>query len=222
LVITNLTRHDQGIHADFEDAFVMLHGLQALYFDVKGLQGESPVFWLQGIVLLEWGSGPGWVQPGLSQPCGQWIRSGPRTQGELPLGAAAGVLAVQLLMFVPCLPSAKPFTRTSFFGQLQKHAQFFAEAVETYHDKGGVTWTRAPMLANTEKSGCGNSCRELVEGSFCVHPIKDFGATAQGVHKFCPVKAGACKGAAEFLIAWRQQGNPWRITRVLSFGRLSA
>jgi hypothetical protein len=78
------------------------------------------------------------------------------------------------------------------------------------------------MLANTENPVCGNSCSELVEGSFRVHHIKDFGTTAQGVHKFCPFKAGACKGAAEFLIAWQQQGNPWRITRVLSFGRLSA
>ena len=92
-------------------------------------------------------------------------------------------------------------------GQLQKHAQFFAEDVEFYHDKGGVTWTRAQMLANTEKYVCGNFSRQLVEGSFRVYPIKDFGAIAQGVHKFCQFKSGACEGAAEFLIVWRQQGN---------------
>jgi hypothetical protein len=103
-------------------------------------------------------------------------------------------------------------------GQLQKHAEFFAEGVEFYHDKGGVTWTRAEMLANTEKYVCGNFSRELVQGSFRVYPIKDFGAIAQGAHKFCQFKSGACEGAAEFLIVWRQQGNKWSITRVLSYG----
>jgi Domain of unknown function (DUF4440) len=103
-------------------------------------------------------------------------------------------------------------------GQLQKHARFFAEGVEFYHDKGGVTWTRAEMLANTEKYVCGNFSRELVQGSFRVYPIKDFGAIAQGVHKFCQFKSGVCEGAAEFVIVWRQQGNSWSITRVLSYG----
>jgi hypothetical protein len=103
-------------------------------------------------------------------------------------------------------------------GQLQKHAAFFSEGVELYHDKGGVTWTRTEMLANTEKYVCGNFSRELVQGSFRVYPIKDFGAIAQGVHKFCQFKSGACEGAAEFLIVWRQQGNTSSITRVLSYG----
>jgi Domain of unknown function (DUF4440) len=107
-------------------------------------------------------------------------------------------------------------------GQLQKHAEFFSEAVEFYHDTGGVTWNRAEMLANTEKYVCGNFSRELVAGSFRVYPIKDFGAIAQGVHKFCQFKSGKCEGAAEFLIVWRQQGNKWSITRVLSFGHRPA
>jgi Domain of unknown function (DUF4440) len=110
------------------------------------------------------------------------------------------------------------FNTCSEPGQLQKHAQFFAEAVEFYHDKGGVTWTRAEMLANTAKFVCGNFSRELVPGSLRVYPIKDFGAIAQGVHRFCQFKTGKCEGAAEFVIVWRQEGSKWSITRVLSYG----
>jgi hypothetical protein len=103
-------------------------------------------------------------------------------------------------------------------GQLQKHAEFFAETVEFYHDKGGVTWSRVEMLANTERYVCGNFRRELVPGSLRVYPVKDFGAIAQGVHRFCQFKSGVCEGAAEFIILWRLQDNKWSITRVLSFG----
>jgi hypothetical protein len=103
-------------------------------------------------------------------------------------------------------------------GQLQKHAKYFSADVEFYHDTGGVTWNRKEMLANTEKYVCGNFRRELVPGSLHVYPVKDFGAIAQGVHKFCQFKSGACEGAAEFLIVWRNEGGTWSITRVLSYG----
>ncbi|ROH93569.1 nuclear transport factor 2 family protein [Stagnimonas aquatica] len=107
-------------------------------------------------------------------------------------------------------------------GQLQKHAGYFSESVEFYHDNGGVTWNRADMIANTEKFVCGNFRRELVAGSLRVYPIKDFGAIAQGVHRFCQFKSGACEGTAEFVIVWRQEGDKWLITRVLSYGHRPA
>jgi hypothetical protein len=103
-------------------------------------------------------------------------------------------------------------------GQLQKHAAYFSPDVEFYHDTGGVTWNRQEMLANTEKYVCGNFRRELVPGSLRVYPIKDFGAIAQGTHRFCQFKSGTCDGAAEFLIVWRNQSGKWAITRVLSYG----
>jgi hypothetical protein len=103
-------------------------------------------------------------------------------------------------------------------GQLQKHADYFAADVEFYHDTGGVIWNRQEMLANTEKYVCGNFRRELVPGSLRVYPIKDFGAIAQGTHRFCQFKSGTCDGAAEFLIVWRNQSGKWTITRVLSYG----
>jgi hypothetical protein len=110
------------------------------------------------------------------------------------------------------------FNKCSAPEQLQKHASYFAPDVEFYHDTGGVTWTRQAMLANTEKYVCGNFRRELVPGSLGVFPVKDFGAIAQGVHRFCQFKTGECEGMADFVIVWRNQGGKWEITRVLSYG----
>lgn len=106
-------------------------------------------------------------------------------------------------------------------GQLDKHAGYFSEAVEFYHDNGGVTWNRKDMIANTQKHVCGNFRRELVPGSLRVYPIKDFGAISTGVHQFCQLKSGTCEGVADFVIIWHQVQGRWLITRVLSFGHRS-
>ncbi len=106
--------------------------------------------------------------------------------------------------------------------QLQKHADFFAEDVEFYHDTGGVTWTRQAMLANTEKYVCGHFRRELIAGSLRVYPVKDFGAIEQGSHQFCQFDTGTCEGLADFTIVWRHDEAGWRITRVLSYGHRAA
>ena len=102
--------------------------------------------------------------------------------------------------------------------QLQKHASYFADDVEFYHDTGGVTWTRDAMLANTKKNACGHYRRELVRGSLKVYPVKDFGAISQGVHRFCQVSDGSCDGLADFVIVWHRINDRWQITRVLSYG----
>lgn len=70
------------------------------------------------------------------------------------------------------------FNRCEQPGQLERHAGFFAEGVEFYHDQGGLTWSRAEMIANTQKHVCGKFRRELVPGSLRVYPLKDFGALA--------------------------------------------
>jgi len=109
------------------------------------------------------------------------------------------------------------FNKCSSPAQLQKHASFFAPDVEFYHDKGGVTWTREAMIANTRKNVCGNFRRELVAGTLRVYPIKDFGAIEQGSHEFCQFATGKCDGLAEFVIVWRHRNASWQITRVLSY-----
>jgi hypothetical protein len=114
------------------------------------------------------------------------------------------------------------FNHCSEPGQLDKHASYFAADVEFYHDNGGVTWTREDMIADVRKNVCGKFRRELVANSLKVYPIKDFGAIAQGSHRFCQFSSGACEGLADFTIIWREQNGKWEITRALSYGHRPA
>lgn len=114
------------------------------------------------------------------------------------------------------------FNHCSDPAQLEKHASYFAEDVEFYHDTGGVTWSRDEMLTNTRNNVCGRFRRELVPGTIKVFPVKDFGAIEQGSHRFCQFDSGKCEGLADFTIIWREQAGVWRITRVLSYGHRAA
>lgn len=110
------------------------------------------------------------------------------------------------------------FNQCSSTEQLQKYAEYFVPDIEFYHDTGGVTWNRQDMLASTSKNVCGKYRRELISDSLKVFPIKDFGAIAQGAHRFCQFSTGQCEGLADFTMVWRKQENEWQITRVLSYG----
>jgi hypothetical protein len=109
------------------------------------------------------------------------------------------------------------FNRCADPAQLDRHASYFDPDVEFYHDTGGVTWTRAAMLANTGKFACGHFTRQLVPGTLEVFAIKDFGALARGQHRFCDSQSRTCDGLADFTILWRLHDGQWRITRVLSY-----
>jgi hypothetical protein len=114
------------------------------------------------------------------------------------------------------------FNRCSDPAELARHASFFAEGVEFYHDNGGVTWNREDMLARTRDNACGKYRRELVEGSLEVYPIRGFGAISQGTHRFCEGDSGTCDGLADFVMVWREQADGWQLTRVLSYGHRAA
>ncbi|MBB1481429.1 nuclear transport factor 2 family protein [Pseudoalteromonas sp. SG41-2] len=105
--------------------------------------------------------------------------------------------------------------------QLAKHASYFAEDVEFYHDNGGVTWDRNSMIANTKQYACGKYTRELVSGTFEVFTIKDFGVMTKGTHIFCQNGGNKCDGKADFVMLWHDLGDKLEITRVLSYGHRS-
>ncbi len=102
---------------------------------------------------------------------------------------------------------------------LKTFAAHFSPKVEFYHDKGGVTWDRASVVASTKKWICGKVRRELLKETLKVYPIKDFGAVEEGEHTFCQIATGQCEGIAKFLMVWRKDraGN-WVMTRVISYG----
>lgn len=102
---------------------------------------------------------------------------------------------------------------------LTTFSTYFSPTVEFYHDKGGATFDRETVVANTRKYICHKVRRELIPASLKVYPIKDFGAIEEGEHRFCELASGQCEGSAKFLMIWEHTKNgPWQMTRVVSYG----
>jgi hypothetical protein len=109
---------------------------------------------------------------------------------------------------------------------LKKFASFFVPNVEFYHDKGGATFDRKSVVANTKKYICNKVRRELIASTLKVYPIRDFGAIEEGEHRFCqrpvaPTTTETCEGVAKFVIIWKHVDTAWTITRVMSYGHRS-
>jgi len=52
-----------------------------------------------------------------------------------------------------------------------------------------------------------------------IYPIKSYGALEVGSHRFCHEESGKTEcGTFHFAHLWRQRGDQWRISRVLSYG----
>ncbi|SKC65329.1 nuclear transport factor 2 family protein [Ohtaekwangia koreensis] len=107
---------------------------------------------------------------------------------------------------------------------VDKMATFFTDDVEFYHDKGGLTTTRATLMAVTQKGMCGNSNfrlrREPVKGSAKVFAMNNYGAILSGEHVFYILekgKADRLDGRARFTHIWRFKDNEWKMHRVLSY-----
>src|ERR1043165_5469199 len=108
------------------------------------------------------------------------------------------------------------FNRCADPAQLRKHAAFFAQDVEFYHDKAGMTVGVEDMIASTQKNVCGKFRRELDRATFRAFPIPGYGAMTTGTHRFCHTPT-TCEGMGEFTVIWRQTKGEWQITRVLSY-----
>lgn len=94
----------------------------------------------------------------------------------------------------------------------------FTRDVEFYHDKGGLTnydQTREGFRGMFDRMA--DIRRDLVPGSLKVYPIKDFGAIEIGTHRFCHQENGKAD-CGEFPLIWKQEGNSWKISRVVSYG----
>ena len=100
--------------------------------------------------------------------------------------------------------------------QLEKHASFFVEELETYHDNGGATFTRDDYMKGVRDHVCGKFHRKLEISSFRVWPIKGYGAISQGTHRFCHTPT-TCEGVGQFTMIWREKDGKWQVTRVMSY-----
>ncbi len=100
---------------------------------------------------------------------------------------------------------------------MEKQAEIFDEDIEFYHDKGGFSKDKQALLESLEKNICGKVTRTLVDGSIEVHPIENFGAVEIAMHKFYNKEERNAKSKArKFIVIWKQIGDNWKISRVVS------
>jgi ketosteroid isomerase-like protein len=60
--------------------------------------------------------------------------------------------------------------------------------------------------------------RELVPGTLEVYPLAGYGAIEVGEHRFCHEENGKADcGVTKFSMVWRQVGDTWKLSRVLSY-----
>ena len=96
----------------------------------------------------------------------------------------------------------------------------FAENLEFYHDKGGLTGYDASMEGfRNIFSQNPDLRRELVKGSLEIYPLPGYGAVEMGQHRFTHRENGKeIVAVFKFVHIWQWKDNSWKITRVVSVG----
>ena len=102
-----------------------------------------------------------------------------------------------------------------------------SENFEFYHDKGGITSSKADFVESIKQNICGSQDkmrRELVPNSLEVFPMKDngviYGAIEYGKHLFYAKPKDRDEyltGSAQFTHLWVKEDGVWKIKRVFSF-----
>jgi hypothetical protein len=109
---------------------------------------------------------------------------------------------------------------------LETFGSLFAEDVEFYHDKGGVTRGRQALVDSVKNNICGKTRRDPIPGTMEVHPMDGFGALQIGAHRFCDSKRKQCDatsgGVGKFIHLWQNSGGTWKITRAISYDHAPA
>ena len=111
---------------------------------------------------------------------------------------------------------------------LSAFENLLAEDLEFYHDKAGITNTKAAFVSSFKNGICGNanfkSRRELLPETLEVFPLFNngilYGAVQKGVHRFFESMDGKpeTKGStAMFTHLWLKEETGWKIKRVLSY-----
>jgi ketosteroid isomerase-like protein len=104
-------------------------------------------------------------------------------------------------------------------------APAFTEDVEFYHDKTGLTATRAAVVKSMVDGPCGDPAhirvrREAVAGSERFDPLAGGYALLTGEHRFLSSKDGGDfhhDGIARYIELWQQTDAGWRMRRVVSY-----
>jgi hypothetical protein len=101
--------------------------------------------------------------------------------------------------------------------KLEKYASMYADNIEFYHDRGGLSSVKKDIVESTRVNVCGKVTRELQKGSIEVYGIPGFGAVEFGFHCFHNnQEPNAPSHMARFMIIWEQKDNQWKLSRVVS------
>lgn len=100
---------------------------------------------------------------------------------------------------------------------METQGKIFADNLEFYHDKGGLSTSKKDVLDAIKKNICGKVTRVLVPGSIEVYPIAGFGAVEIGLHRFINhAENDHVSKPDKFICVWQQKGDTWQVTRVIS------
>ncbi|MBS1628108.1 MAG: nuclear transport factor 2 family protein [Bacteroidetes bacterium] len=102
---------------------------------------------------------------------------------------------------------------------IEKQASIYADSIEFYHDKGGLSTSKKDILEATQKNICGKITRILIKGSIEVYPINNFGAIEIGLHKFHnnqEPESNQPANGSKFIIVWHKTNAGWKMWRVIS------
>lgn len=148
------------------------------------------------------------------------MTAGPATAADDPAALASQLLALDTAVF-----DAFNACDTA------KFASFLADDIEFYHDKQGLM-TRKSLMEGFEptciqrlKGELPRVRRELVPGSMETWPIPGFGGIQSGSHRFYEQTAGKpdkLVGIGRFLHVWKQQGDRWKLERIVSYDHKAA
>lgn len=109
----------------------------------------------------------------------------------------------------------------------QALSDLVTEDLEFYHDRGGLTATRAAFVQDYRQAceaatgpQAYHSRRELVPGTMRVYAIPGVGAVEEGRHRFYERQGDGPErlvGQARFSVLWRLEGDGrWRLARAFS------
>lgn len=94
---------------------------------------------------------------------------------------------------------------------------YLEEGLEFYHDEAGLSVGSAATVEAVNEHICNNFTRQLLPGTLEVWPVPGYGAIETGLHTFTNIGADAPHGIARFLHVWHQEGDAWRISRIVSY-----
>lgn len=111
---------------------------------------------------------------------------------------------------------------------LKKYESFLAFDYEFYHDKQGLTVSKASEMESMslfcrEQRERQQIKRELIKESLEVYPIANYGAIENGEHIFHLVideNTSKPVSKAKFTSIWRFDNNEWKITRTISYNHV--